>query len=136
MPLLPKWICGPAPRQLLCKRGHLWTALRLQSVRVKSRRGHVVLAADAAHLYAHVDTGMRMSIPAASFRSHINVEQVVEGDATLKKLATSRVHVVPSHDPPVLATYPAAKPGLEGWVVRLDVASKWVSTTTATKASS
>jgi hypothetical protein len=28
------------------------------------------------------------------------------------------------HDPLVLATYPAAKPGLEGWVVRLDVTSK------------
>jgi hypothetical protein len=49
---------------------------------------------------------------------------VVEGYATLKKLATSRVHVVPGHDPPELATYPAAKPGLEGWVARLDVASK------------
>jgi hypothetical protein len=52
------------------------------------------------------------------------VEQVVEGSATLKELATSRVHVVPGNDPPVLATYPAAKPGLEGWVGRLDVASK------------
>jgi hypothetical protein len=52
------------------------------------------------------------------------VEQVVEGYATLKELATSRVHVVPGNDPPVLATYPAAKPGLEGWVGRLDVASK------------
>jgi hypothetical protein len=28
--------------------------------------------------------------------------------------------VVPGHDPLVLARYPAAKPGLEGWVVRLD----------------
>jgi glyoxylase-like metal-dependent hydrolase (beta-lactamase superfamily II) len=91
--------------------------LRLQSVRVKTRRGHVVLAADAAHLYAHVDTGRVFPL------TH-NVEQVVEGYATLKKLATSRVHVVPGHDPPVLATYPAAKPGLEGWVGRLDVASK------------
>jgi hypothetical protein len=52
------------------------------------------------------------------------VEQVVEGYATLKKLATSRVHVVLGHDPPVLATYPAAKPGIEGWVERLDVASR------------
>ena len=29
----------------------------LQSVRVKTRRGYVVLAADAAHLYAHIDSG-------------------------------------------------------------------------------
>jgi hypothetical protein len=28
---------------------------------------------------------------------------------------------VPGHDPQVLKRYPAAKPGLEGWVVRLDV---------------
>jgi hypothetical protein len=28
---------------------------------------------------------------------------------------------VPGHDPLVLARYPATKPGLEGWVVRLDV---------------
>jgi hypothetical protein len=73
---------------------------------------------------------MRMSIPTCACRyrprpsAHINVEQVVEGYATLKKLATSRVHVVPGHDPLVLATYPAAKPGLEGWVARLDVASR------------
>ena len=29
----------------------------LQSVRVKTRLGHVVLAADASHLYAHIDGG-------------------------------------------------------------------------------
>ena len=29
--------------------------------------------------------------------------------------------VVPGHDPLVLTRYPAAKAGLEGWVVRLDV---------------
>jgi hypothetical protein len=71
---------------------------------VKTRHGHVVLAADAAHLHAHVDTGRVFSL------TH-NVEQVVEGYATLKKFATSRDHVVPGHDPLVLATYPAAKPG-------------------------
>jgi len=42
----------------------------------------------------------------------------------LKKLATSRDHVVPGHDPLVLAHYPAAKPGLEGWVARLDADPK------------
>ena len=29
----------------------------LQSVRVKTRLGYVVLAADASHLYAHIDDG-------------------------------------------------------------------------------
>jgi hypothetical protein len=49
------------------------------------------------------------------------VEEVVEGYDTLKKLAASPRHVVPGHDPLVLSRYPAAKAGLEGWVVRLDV---------------
>jgi hypothetical protein len=31
---------------------------------------------------------------------------------------------VPGHDPLVLARYPAPKPGLEGWVVRLDAEPK------------
>ena len=53
-----------------------------------------------------------------------NIEEVVEGYRKLKKLASSPRHVVPGHDPLVLARYPAAKPGLEGWVVRLDAEPK------------
>jgi len=89
----------------------------LQSVRVTTRRGYVVLAADAAHLYAHLESGRIFPIT-------YNVAQVVEGYATLNKLASSPAHVVPGHDPLVLARYPAAKPGLEGWVVRLDAEPK------------
>lgn len=85
----------------------------LQSVRVKTKRGYVVLASDATHLYAHVDSGRVFPIT-------YNVAEVVEGYATLKKLATSPAHVVPGHDPLVLKRYPAAKPGLEGWIARLD----------------
>jgi glyoxylase-like metal-dependent hydrolase (beta-lactamase superfamily II) len=85
----------------------------LQCVRVRTRRGHVVLAADAAHLYAHLESGRIFPIT-------YNVAEVVEGYETLRKLATSHEHVVPGHDPLVLARYPAAKPGLEGWIVRLD----------------
>jgi hypothetical protein len=73
-----------------------------------------VLAADASHLYAHMDGGR-------VFPLVYNVHEVVEGYQTLRKLATSPRHVVPGHDPLVLARYPAAKPGLEGWVARLDV---------------
>jgi hypothetical protein len=50
-----------------------------------------------------------------------NIEEVVEGYRTLRKLATSPDHVVPGHDPLVLTRYPAARPGLEGWVARLDL---------------
>jgi hypothetical protein len=86
-------------------------------VRVKTRRGHVVLAADAAHLYAHL-TSSRI------FPITYNVAEVVEGYERLGRLASSPAHVVPGHDPLVLAHYPAAKPGLEGWVVRLDAEPK------------
>jgi len=89
----------------------------LQCVRVKTRRGHVVLASDATHLYAHIDSGRVFPIT-------YNIGDVVEGYATLKKLAASPLHVVPGHDPLVLARYPAAKPGLEGWIARLDAEPK------------
>ena len=89
----------------------------LQSVRVKTRLGYVVLAADASHLYAHINEGR-------VFPLVHNVEEVVEGYVKLKKLASSPRHVVPGHDPLVLKRYPAAKAGLENWVVRLDVEPK------------
>jgi hypothetical protein len=31
---------------------------------------------------------------------------------------------VPGHDPEVLKLYPAAKPGLENWIARLDMEPK------------
>lgn len=88
-------------------------SMGLQSVRVKTKRGHVVLAADAAHLYAHLNEGRIFPIT-------YNLAEVLEGYTTLKKLATSPQHIVPGHDPLVLRHYPAPKPGLEGWIVRLD----------------
>jgi hypothetical protein len=71
----------------------------------------------AAHLFAHTDSGRVFPIT-------YDVGEVIEGYATLKKLATSPRHIVPGHDPLVLARYPAAKPGLEGWIARLDVEPK------------
>lgn len=90
-------------------------SMGLQSVRVKTKRGYVVLATDAAHLYAHLDQGRIFPIT-------YNIAEVLEGYATLNKLATSPGHIVPGHDPLVLERYPAAKTGLEGLVARLDVA--------------
>ena len=89
----------------------------LQFVVVKTKRGDVVLASDAAHLYEHVEQGR-------VFPTTYNVAEVLEGYETLKRLAPSRQHIVPGHDPAVTRNYPAAKPGLEGWVVRLDEAPK------------
>jgi len=84
----------------------------LQCVRVKTRRGNVVLAADATHLYAHVNEGRVFPIT-------YSVAETLEGYATLKKLADSPGHIIPGHDPDVLNRYPPAKPGLDTWVVDL-----------------
>jgi len=46
---------------------------------------------------------------------------MLEGFATVKRLASSPAHVIPGHDPLVLRRYPAPKPELEGIAVRLDV---------------
>jgi glyoxylase-like metal-dependent hydrolase (beta-lactamase superfamily II) len=89
----------------------------LQVVRVKTARGWVVLAADASHFYANFEQ-MR------AYPTVYNVGDMLEGFATVRRLGTSLQHVVPGHDPLVFARYPAAKPGLEGIAVRLDVAPK------------
>ena len=86
----------------------------LQCVRVKTQRGHVVLASDASHLYDHF-TGGRV------FPVTYSVAETVEGYETLRRLADSDAHVVPGHDPQVLARYPSAGIALDGWIVRLDV---------------
>ena len=85
----------------------------LQIVRVQTRRGWVVLASDASHFYANFE--QNRPFPAVE-----NVADMLEGYGRMRKLATSLQHIVPGHDPQVLARYPAAKPGLDA-VVRLDL---------------
>jgi glyoxylase-like metal-dependent hydrolase (beta-lactamase superfamily II) len=97
----------------------------LQSVRVRTRRGHVVLASDASHLYAHFMEGRVFPIT-------YSVADTLEGYATLKTLADSVDHIVPGHDPQVLERYPAAARGVDDWIVRLDVAPKDAARRTAT----
>ena len=86
----------------------------LQCVRVNTRRGQVVLASDASHLYAHINEGRVFPVT-------YNVGDVLEGYRTIKMLAESPDHIIPGHDPEVAARYPGAGPGLDTWVVRLDV---------------
>ena len=86
----------------------------LQFARVKTARGWVVLASDASHFYANFEQ-MR------AYATDFNVGDMLEGFTQLKRQATSPRHVIPGHDPLVLHRYPAAKPGLEGIAVRLDV---------------
>ena len=86
----------------------------LQCVRVRTQRGPVVLASDASHLYRHFEEGKVFPIV-------YNVGDVLEGYATLRKLALDPGRIIPGHDPLVLERYPAARPGLEGWISRLDL---------------
>jgi glyoxylase-like metal-dependent hydrolase (beta-lactamase superfamily II) len=86
----------------------------MQSVRVHTKRGWVVLASDAAHYYEHMETGR-------CFTSMYNLGDALEGYDTLRRLAASPQHIIPGHDPLVMARYPAVSRELEGIAVRLDV---------------
>ncbi len=97
----------------LCS-GH---AAGLQSVRVKTRRGWVMVASDATHLYMNFKDKKPFPIM-------VNMAEMMESWGKLIRLGDSIDHVVPGHDPKVLEYYPAADPKLEGIVARLDVAPK------------
>ncbi len=86
----------------------------LQAVRVRTRRGWVVLASDASHFYAHFEENR-------AFPVLFNHYEVLEGYRTLRALASSPAHIVPGHDPLVLQRYPALRDDTRDWVVRLDV---------------
>jgi len=86
--------------------------LGLQSLRVWTRRGWLVLASDAAHLYANLEEGR-------PYITVCDVAEMMEGHRTLRRLASTPAHIIPGHDPLVMARYPAA-PGLAGIAVRLD----------------
>jgi glyoxylase-like metal-dependent hydrolase (beta-lactamase superfamily II) len=89
----------------------------LQSVRVHTARGWVVLASDASHYYEHFENNR-------CFPLVYHVGEMIEGFATLKRLADSLQHIVPGHDPLVFQRYPAVSPELKGIAARLDLAPK------------
>jgi hypothetical protein len=82
-------------------------------VRVMSRRGFVVLASDASHLYANMERGIPYPVV-------YNVSEVMEGFRRAGDLASSPEHIIPGHDPLVLDRYSAPSPELKGWIARLD----------------
>jgi glyoxylase-like metal-dependent hydrolase (beta-lactamase superfamily II) len=86
----------------------------LQILRVWTKRGWMVLAADASHLYANFEQNR-------AFPVVYNVAEMLEGYKLLYRLADSPNHIVPGHDPLVMKYYPALRPDVEGIVVRLDV---------------
>jgi glyoxylase-like metal-dependent hydrolase (beta-lactamase superfamily II) len=85
----------------------------MQVVRVYTRRGWLVLASDASHLYAN----FKQSRP---FPFVDSVTDMLEGFETLRRLADGPDNIIPGHDPLVMSHYPSPRAGLEGAVVRLD----------------
>ncbi|MEW9807135.1 N-acyl homoserine lactonase family protein [Mesorhizobium sp. ZMM04-5] len=85
----------------------------LQCVRVFTRRGWVVVASDATHLYANL--ARRNPFPI-----FVDEQALLRGFERLVALAPSLDHIVPGHDPAVIRAYPAPHPSLEGIAVRLD----------------
>ena len=90
---------------------------RLQAVRVHTRAGWIVLASDAAHLYANMDEGRPFPIV-------FDVGRMIDGWRRLRELADAPELVVPGHDPLVMRRYPAVSAALKGVVVRLDVRAR------------
>ena len=89
----------------------------LQMVRVHTARGWVVLASDASHLYANMETGRCFPIVHDTLA-------MLEGHRRAYALASSPAHVVPGHDPLVMERYPAPSDALRGIAVRLDLAPR------------
>lgn len=89
----------------------------LQSVRVMTANGPVLLASDATHFYENIEQRKPFFIT-------IDVEATLRTYDRLAKLAGGLKSVVPGHDPAVLKRYPAWKPETAGIVHRLDVPRK------------
>lgn len=85
----------------------------LQVVRVTTERGPVVLASDAAHFYANFEQGRPFPIVDST-------ADYLEAHRKIRRLAASDAHVIPGHDPLVLARYPRANSDISD-IVRLDL---------------
>jgi glyoxylase-like metal-dependent hydrolase (beta-lactamase superfamily II) len=86
----------------------------LQSVRVHTKRGWLVLASDATHYYENMATNR-------PFTTAFHIGQMIDAYRTLERLAPGdRRLIVPGHDPYVMKEYPAPRPALAGIAVRLD----------------
>jgi glyoxylase-like metal-dependent hydrolase (beta-lactamase superfamily II) len=71
-----------------------------QVVRVTTRRGQIVLAADAAHLWANVRG--RLAFPILH-----DLSKVLDAFDTIDRLADGPDHVIPGHDPLVATVFPS-----------------------------
>jgi glyoxylase-like metal-dependent hydrolase (beta-lactamase superfamily II) len=73
----------------------------MQVVRVRTARGNVVLASDAMHYYEN-------RAAENPFPVLVSTIDYIEALHTVDRLADGPDHVIPGHDPLVLARYPAA----------------------------
>lgn len=89
----------------------------LQVVRVHTSQGWMVLASDASHFYANIES--KRPFPAV-----YNVADMMEAYRRIYSLASAPHLVIPGHDPQVLERFPAVSRDQEGWIVQLDGAPR------------
>lgn len=77
----------------------------MQVVRVSTARGQVVLASDAMHYYENLAAEN-------PFPVLVNAIDYIEALRVVTRLADGPDHIIPGHDPRVLARFPAASPDL------------------------
>jgi glyoxylase-like metal-dependent hydrolase (beta-lactamase superfamily II) len=83
----------------------------LQAVRVRTQAGWLVLASDAAHFYENF-------VARKPFPIVVDVEDMLDGFNTLRRLASDPKLIVPGHDPLVRTYFEAA---MADHIHRLDV---------------
>jgi glyoxylase-like metal-dependent hydrolase (beta-lactamase superfamily II) len=84
----------------------------IQSIRVPTARGTVVLAGDAAHMWGNI----RKRNP---FPVVVDVARMLRGYDIINGLADGPDHVIPGHDPLILKRFPAFNGNPE--IVRVDL---------------
>lgn len=82
----------------------------LQCVRVQTDAGWLVLASDAAHYYENF-------VAQKPFPIVVDLQNMLDGFATLKRLASSPNLIIPGHDPLVRDLFPS---GVAPHITRLD----------------
>lgn len=84
-----------------------------QVLRVRTRKGWMVLASDALHFTENLVTGL-------PFPNLYHVGAALDGFTILRKLADREELIIPGHDPSIMRRFPAANAAAEGIAVRLD----------------
>ena len=93
-----------------CMPGH---TMGVQAVRVKTKRGWVLLDSDSSHYYEHWVKRIPFSIC-------WHDGDLLASYDRFEGLADSEDHVIPGHDPIVRSIYPAAPTPLKDHIIRLD----------------